>query len=807
MNYYTVSDKKTIVLCPIENAIFDWKLQNLVTFIDNLTFIDNNNIIFTVSINNINYNFKLENRKIWIVELLYTSNLVNNIELNILKMINDINQQYETYKDEILPNKILDIIEETIDKYEFDDDNIESDKSSIKEDSDTESESDTDSSKNGNIFENINDFEEIMKKIESDSDLNYFNDNDIEKLENIKIENEEENNDNLTDTEFISFIRELSDRDNIIIIDYNKLRNDALILIDKNSKSDNKLFQPEESINIIINEIKNIENSDDLELLIDNIYKFRIIYNSEVFEAEIIFEILLNTIEYPCSPPRINIIKPTMTNNINYLINNMNYFKLENWNPTNSLISMLREIIKIIEQYCKIYEINESYSELSNYLTELSIISKYKPKSCIDNINFQIPFININKLEKLETEWKSGTGYGNNKSSKWDIKKYLESTEYIIKKLNNIILLISNSINKLSLDEINNSCLIEFLAKTITDYNTDIIYINNNKNYINNLINLCYKVLEINKNLFDDYIKLFNDSINSIDIIYKMNVNNDIINSLYKLYNYIIIEKKIDDIKISDDLYIETLKSMQFRMISNLTNVCNTNKKLVNNIRLAREIANLSKSLPLNYESSIFIIVDESNMQNIHALIMPSHGTPYSCGCFLFHIFLPETYPKNPPLVKLITTGNGTVRFNPNLYACGKVCLSLLGTWSGDASESWNESTSTILQVLVSIQSLIFIEQPYFNEPGYEKSIDSENGKIASNSYNKSIQYNTVCFAMIDILKNPPKEFENVIKNHFKLKRDHIKKETNEWLINSTKTKDNLFNKKYQELVELLDKL
>lgn len=39
--------------------------------------------------------------------------------------------------------------------------------------------------------------------------------------------------------------------------------------------------------------------------------------------------------------------------------------------------------------------------------------------------------------------------------------------------------------------------------------------------------------------------------------------------------------------------------------------------------------------------------------------------------------------------VNLQTTGKGTVRFNPNLYNCGKVCLSLLGTslnWSCSAS-------------------------------------------------------------------------------------------------------------------------
>jgi ubiquitin-protein ligase len=37
---------------------------------------------------------------------------------------------------------------------------------------------------------------------------------------------------------------------------------------------------------------------------------------------------------------------------------------------------------------------------------------------------------------------------------------------------------------------------------------------------------------------------------------------------------------------------------------------------------------------------------------------------------------------------------------------CGKVCLSLLGTWSGPG---WDPKRSTLLQVLVSIQSLIMV--------------------------------------------------------------------------------------------------
>lgn len=51
------------------------------------------------------------------------------------------------------------------------------------------------------------------------------------------------------------------------------------------------------------------------------------------------------------------------------------------------------------------------------------------------------------------------------------------------------------------------------------------------------------------------------------------------------------------------------------------------------------------------------------------------------------------------------------------------VCLSLLGTWSGAEGETWNKDTATLLQVLVSIQSLILVPHPFFNEPGYESQI------------------------------------------------------------------------------------
>ena len=140
-------------------------------------------------------------------------------------------------------------------------------------------------------------------------------------------------------------------------------------------------------------------------------------------------------------------------------------------------------------------------------------------------------------------------------------------------------------------------------------------------------------------------------------------------------------------------------------------------------------------------------------------------------GCFEFEMVIGYNYPQKPPAVQLMTTGNGTVRFNPNLYDTGKVCLSLLGTWSGPG---WDPKISTLLQVLVSIQSLILVPDPYFNEPGYESEMGTANGNAKTKAYNANIRSQAVRWAMIDQLKRPTPGFEDVIRNHFFLKKDAI---------------------------------
>lgn len=125
--------------------------------------------------------------------------------------------------------------------------------------------------------------------------------------------------------------------------------------------------------------------------------------------------------------------------------------------------------------------------------------------------------------------------------------------------------------------------------------------------------------------------------------------------------------------------------------------------------RIGRELASLQNALPLNLSNSIFVCVDEGRCDIMKILITGPEDSPYQNGCFEFDLFFPSTYPFSPPKLTFLTTGAGEVRFNPNLYQDGKVCLSILNTWEGRPEEKWNPYCS-LLQVLVSIQvSLIIV--------------------------------------------------------------------------------------------------
>ncbi|KAI5209136.1 UBC-like protein [Aureobasidium subglaciale] len=123
------------------------------------------------------------------------------------------------------------------------------------------------------------------------------------------------------------------------------------------------------------------------------------------------------------------------------------------------------------------------------------------------------------------------------------------------------------------------------------------------------------------------------------------------------------------------------------------------------------------KELQAGSDLSLAVAYMEHDVHTIRCLILGPSDTPYEFGFFEFRVKVGPAYPVQPPKVRCLTTNGGRCRYNPNIYASGKVCLS---TWRGEPGEQWSTAQG-LESVLISIQSLMS-SNPYENEPGFEST-------------------------------------------------------------------------------------
>ena len=173
-----------------------------------------------------------------------------------------------------------------------------------------------------------------------------------------------------------------------------------------------------------------------------------------------------------------------------------------------------------------------------------------------------------------------------------------------------------------------------------------------------------------------------------------------------------------------------------------------------------KELRLLETSLP----AGIVVKGYEDRMDLFSAMIHGPKNTPYEDGLFFFDFQLGPDYPSVPPLCHYVSYCSD--RLNPNLYEEGKVCVSLLGTWTGRGTETWT-SDSNLLQLLVSIQGLILVPEPYFNEAGYERQKGTQTGEENSRMYNEMAVLKLVQ-SMTRLVRNPAKPFTEEIREHMK---------------------------------------
>lgn len=171
-------------------------------------------------------------------------------------------------------------------------------------------------------------------------------------------------------------------------------------------------------------------------------------------------------------------------------------------------------------------------------------------------------------------------------------------------------------------------------------------------------------------------------------------------------------------------------------------------------------------------ELGVYIHFNEENIMEAYAMIIGPKNTPFENGILYFKINFPSNYPYSPPKIQYYSTSK--YRIHPNLYVgrshnqfLGKVCLSVINTWSGP---KWT-SIMHIGSVLLSIQSLLE-ENPLHNEPGFENEKGTRN-----DTYNEIVRYDTFKHLIYNnSIKIPEnfKSFESIIQMHLSKEKHNI---------------------------------
>ena len=185
--------------------------------------------------------------------------------------------------------------------------------------------------------------------------------------------------------------------------------------------------------------------------------------------------------------------------------------------------------------------------------------------------------------------------------------------------------------------------------------------------------------------------------------------------------------------------------------------------------RLLKDIKSIMKD-PLHQEG-IYYKHDETDMMKGYAMIVGPRDTIYENGFYFFDFIFPNDYPYSPPKLEF-RTKTEYIRFHPNFYKNGKVCISLLNTWPGDP---WT-SCQSIRSILITL-SMLFDNKPLLHEPGVTES------HYDFQKYHTIIQYKNVEFAYYRIGNEIIKKnhiipssiyFHEVIEDHFKKEKNYM---------------------------------
>jgi ubiquitin-protein ligase len=563
----------------------------------------------------------------------------------------------------------------------------------------------------------------------------------------------------------------------------------------------------------------------------DNPYRILFTLKDEKTGA-IIIELKFNESLYPYYPPSLTILQPFL-GTLSIKLSMLRMLQLKYWNPTRTIHYILETITTIIKKNVTKVTLTKQSPRILEFQAALLQFNSFSDSELIvedlDPVVYKAVNVVIDKVDSsTEKTIKSsshlhGVGYGTDNSSKWNVQQW-EAAK--VEKNSQRELAISKLL-KLTNDAYAEeaeaaSAIVEFCSTTkiLCEIlrETSILEMVASVNCWCNIVNILITMAstKLNTELTTSMYKLLAPLCATISIVSEPKLSKSL-KVLMKIISKDLGKSKIAKIANGDDddPYVRGMREYQFDEYPIVANkdsfYLSQNKVAITNYddpkRLMVEKAMLVGGLPLNRTAAILCRHDDSNIGYYKFLVFAAEGTPYSAGAFIFDVSIPPNYPyptrgESPIRIILCTTGRNTVRFNPNLYRDGKVCLSLLGTFPGAPSENWRPTMSTLLQLIVSIYSSVMNPMPYYNEPGHFEGSDSG---VASKTYNETIRLETMRWAILDQLKNPPPAFKDAIMFHFKERKNEIFAQCEQWVAEASNKLKNDYTNTFAQIQAVYD--
>lgn len=490
---------------------------------------------------------------------------------------------------------------------------------------------------------------------------------------------------------------------------------------------------------------------DNCKYNINNNLSISFIYDSKTYTLSVDSH-NNKSLWYPYDAPSIEYNSEDKIQLSQYVLIMNNKFLIKHeWNICNDLFKFIYECNKILS-YEKIYKFNQ-YDNIIY--------------SMINKLNISFTFNNHNQLPEFGIIKKSKSNGGSSYSASYKVK-FVSIVEELYINLNELLKLIHSN---------------EHTKEEFTTYSLDYL----------KLLTLVFNAIGV-----DNYI--INDNTTELELIMNERVYVAIISIIKKLHIDIDIsnlESKLDllnevgkcDLVLRKSEPSDPKDNFNYEKISIIESfndsskgyshhyskqaTTNANNKFIK--RVNAELKNIKESLK---DYPIYVIGTEENMHLFKILFVPEYDTPYAGGYYEFDLFLPQNYPHVVPKMHFLTTNNNKFRFNPNLYQCGHVCLSLLNTW---AENQWDPDNSTLSQVLISVYSMIFCSHPYTNEPSCYNSLQSTEGRKKSERYNEDIRNANVIIAIKKQLQNNNTPFKDIIQNHWTQNKEKTLKTIKDW--------------------------